>query len=187
MTPQERIKADAEQFSYMGMFNSKPLRNDDELTGYIAGATAEARLSKRLLDTLEQIVHAPVPANEREYISWFITAKNIAGGAISAYEAENEALQWKGKEPQPVEYMPIHPEDAKKSDCPKQFPMHLLDEGQAQRNHSQSLKRLKERGGLSVREILAIVGKKPWSYYGNLPWDEAIKTLNDIILTNPQK
>jgi hypothetical protein len=62
--------------------------------------------------------------------------------------------------------------------------MHLLDEGQDQRNHSQSLNRLKERGGLSVREILAIVGKKNWSYYGNLEWNEAIKMLNEIIVSN---
>lgn len=87
--------------------------------------------------------------------------------------------------PKQIEYMPIHPDDAQKFDCPTQFPMHLLDEGQAQRNHSQTLKRLKERGGLSVREILAIVGKKNWSYYGNLQWDEALKMLNDIITNNP--
>jgi hypothetical protein len=49
-----------------------------------------------LLDVLQKIVHAPVPANEREYISWFVTAKNIAGGAISDYEADREVRQWKG-------------------------------------------------------------------------------------------
>lgn len=84
-----------------------------------------------------------------------------------------------------IEYMPIHPDDARKFDCPTQFPMHLLDEGQAQRNHSQTLKRLKERGGLSVREILAIVGKKNWNYYGSLLWEDAIKMLNEIITNNP--
>jgi endogenous inhibitor of DNA gyrase (YacG/DUF329 family) len=86
-----------------------------------------------------------------------------------------------------IEYMPIQPVDAKKFDCPKRFPMHLLNEDQAQRNHSQSLKRLKERGGLSVHEILAVAGKKPYSYYGGLPWNEALKMLNEIVLTNPTK
>lgn len=85
-----------------------------------------------------------------------------------------------------VEYMPIHPEDRREHpDCPAQFPMHLLNEDQALRNHSQSLKRLKERGGLSVREILAIVGKKPWSYYGSIAWPEAIKMLKDITEQQP--
>jgi hypothetical protein len=97
-----------------------------------------------------------------------------------------EALRKEGREPvKQIEYMPIHPDDAQKFDCPTQFPMHLLDEGQAQRNHSQTLKRLKERGGLSVREILAIVGKKNWSYYAKLPWSEAIKMLNEIVINNP--
>lgn len=94
-----------------------------------------------------------------------------------------------GKEIKPVkeiEYMPIHPDDARKFDCPTQFPMHLLSDGRAQSNHGQTLKRLKERGGLSVREILAIVGNKGWNYYGGLQWPEAIKMLNDI-LTNPTK
>lgn len=95
-----------------------------------------------------------------------------------------------GKEVEPVkeiEYMPIHPDDARKFDCPTQFPMHLLSEGRAQSNHGQTLKRLKERGGLSVREILAIVGNKGWNYYGGLQWTEAIKMLNDIIISNPTK
>lgn len=55
----------------------------------------------RLVNTLECIVNAPVPANEREYVSWFVTAKNIAGGAISGMEADkfvSEYNQSKGGE-----------------------------------------------------------------------------------------
>lgn len=99
----------------------------------------------------------------------------------------HEALQqWKDRKEvddpvQEIEYMPIHPDDATKFDCPKQFPMHLLNEDQAQINHGQTLQRLKERGGLSVREILAIVNRKRWSYYEYLQWTEALAMLNDIL------
>lgn len=182
----ERIKADADNHDNI-------LRSNDYRIGfkygYIAGAMVEVNNTQKLIEALQQIINAPIPANEREYISWFVAAKNVAGGAISAYEAENEVRQWNGTGKEPVkeiEYMPIHPEDASKFDCPTQVPMHLLNEEQAQRNHGQSLKRLKERGGLSVKEILAIVDKKNWSHYRDLQWKEAIGMLNDL-LTNPTK
>lgn len=74
--------------------------------GHVAGATEwagkaqekEAWYLKRiqsLRDTLEQIIHAPVPANDREYMSWFVAAKNIAGGAISDDDAEVEVAKYK--------------------------------------------------------------------------------------------
>jgi tyrosine-protein phosphatase YwqE len=59
--------------------------------------------------------------------------------------------------------------------------MHLLHEDQAYSNHGQTLKRLKERGGLGVTEILAIIHRKKWAYYGNMKWEEALKMLNDIL------
>jgi hypothetical protein len=101
---------------------------------------------------------------------------------LAGLDAIIEALSSEGKEVEkPIEYMPIHPEDARKPGCPKQFPMHLLNEARALSNHSQSLKRLKERGGLSVVEILAIVRGKPWNYYGALTWEDALKRLNNIL------
>lgn len=100
MTNEERIKADA--------VKAYPLTNGNALEtgkriGYIAGATAAheraQKRMQRLIDVLVKIVQSPVPANEREYMSWFVTAKNIAGGAISEWEADNEIDQWKsGKE-----------------------------------------------------------------------------------------
>lgn len=51
--------------------------------------------AEKLLTVLESIVHAPVPANGNEYISWFITAKNIAGGAISEWNAVEQIAAWK--------------------------------------------------------------------------------------------
>lgn len=60
---------------------------------YNAMAKEHVALHKRsqaLLEALESIANAPVPANEREYISWFVTAKNLAGGAVSGYHASVE-------------------------------------------------------------------------------------------------
>lgn len=41
-----------------------------------------------------------------------------------------------------------------------QIPMSLLNEKHAMRNHSQTLERLAERGGLSPCEALAIIEKR---------------------------
>lgn len=102
---QERIKANA--------WSNAESKCGEEVTpyrsgyfyGYIAGATAEnSRAQKRtqeLIDVFKKIVHAPVPANEREYMAWFVAVKNIAGGVISEWEADNEIEQWKGKEVEP--------------------------------------------------------------------------------------
>jgi hypothetical protein len=77
--------------------------------------------------------------------------------------------------------MPVHPEDARKPYCPRQIPMSLLNEERAQRNHGQTLQRLKERGGLGVMEILSIIQDKSWSNYKGVKWEEALKMLNDIL------
>lgn len=167
---QERIKADAEVYA-TGV--GDVYRKYASLYGYIAGATEEHERQKPVIDAAEKVAK--------------IFAHDDGNCAICQLAIALE--KWKGEveEIEEIEYMPIHPDDARKPECPKQFPMHLLDEGQAMRNHSQTLKRLKERGGLSVREILAIVGKKPWSHYGSLPWDEAIEMLFGIVITNQQK
>lgn len=41
-------------------------------------------------------------------------------------------------------------------------PFSMLNEEWAQKNHSQSLQRLAERGGLGADEALAIMDKRPW-------------------------
>lgn len=48
--------------------------------------------------------------------------------------------------------------------CPDSVPWEKLEphEAQAQRNHSQSLKRLAERGGLSACEAIAVLEDRPW-------------------------
>jgi hypothetical protein len=132
------------------------------------------RYEKALKEVADQAKYSP--GN-----SWVDIAYIMKEKALNAIT--NEALNGEGEKEQPkeIEYMPVHPEDARKPDCPKQFPMHLLNEAKAQSNHSQSLKRLKERGGLSVAEILAIVGNKPWNYYGCLKWEDKLKMLNELL------
>jgi hypothetical protein len=51
-------------------------------------------------------------------------------------------------------------------------------EAQARRNHDQTLQRLAERGGLSAKEMLAVVSGKHW--YGVLEMDR--KQANDELL-----
>lgn len=63
-----------------------------------------------------------------------------------------------------METMLVHSEDRrdnKLNNVPEKVPIGLLNEQQAQSNHSQSLKRLNERGGLGVLEILANYNKGP--------------------------
>ncbi|WP_062390790.1 hypothetical protein [Pseudomonas abietaniphila] len=57
----------------------------------------------------------------------------------------------------------------------KQVPMQLLRpyEEQALRNHSQSLQRLAERGGMNACEILGIIRGLRWSQLKHHPDDEA--------------
>jgi len=81
----------------------------------------------------------------------------------------------------PKEYMPILSVDRRHPGCPQQVPMDLLDEATAQQNHGQTLKRLKERGGLGVHEAIAIIRKQPYKGYMGLSMDEAIKLLNKLI------
>ena len=70
----------------------------------------------------------------------------------------------------PLENMPV-------MKCPniKSIPTHLLApyEKQALRNHSQSLQRLAERGGMAACEILGIVRGLSWGELKVRPDDEA--------------
>jgi hypothetical protein len=59
---------------------------------------------------------------------------------------------------------------------PDTIPWHLLDphEAQALKNHSQTLRRLAERGGLSPDEILAVLEDREWH---QVDPDEAMKAV----------
>lgn len=55
--------------------------------------------------------------------------------------------------------------------CPDFVPWDLVapHEKQAKENHSQTLERLNERGGLSPKELYAVVNDKSLSQWDNLP------------------
>jgi len=109
----DKIKAGAENYAGVMVWVNKNPKGEEQLfyeyiaaTSHQAGATEwvgkahekEAWYLKRiksLRDTLEKIIQAPVPANEREYIAWFVTAKNVAGGTISNDDAEIEIAKYK--------------------------------------------------------------------------------------------
>lgn len=63
-------------------------------------------------------------------------------------------------------------------DCPLFVPMSMLNEKAAQSNHSQSLARLAERGGLDPSEILANIGLQRWR---KMDMQQAINQLNKLL------
>lgn len=93
--------------------NTKPDRLEiGKHVGYIAGATAWAPWKVRydelkaeneglkksmahVMDVFKMMTNMPVPATEKEYMSWFVYVKNMAGGAISEWEAEKEVQEFK--------------------------------------------------------------------------------------------
>ena len=84
----ERITADADKFSYVGLFNGKHLRNDDKLKGYIAGATAEAERAQVLADALRGCIGT--------IIFWYEVLSQTEGfGIMEAeyLEAKNQSIK----------------------------------------------------------------------------------------------
>ncbi len=62
------------------------------------------------------------------------------------------------------------------------FPNELLSNGQAMDIHNQSLKKLNERGGMSVAEILMNIFGLEFFQTGNFgSFDEQLKLLMDIV------
>lgn len=78
--------------------------------------------------------------------------------------------------------MTVHSEDRRNKELmnvPKEIPMMLLNEEWAIRNHGQTLKRLNERGGLGVLEMLNIIHKRKWGY--GTESQDCVDELNSII------
>ena len=63
--------------------------------------------------------------------------------------------------------------------CPLDVPDGMLTEEWAQRNHSQSLSRLNDRGGLGVAEILANINKQ--KRFDGKDTQEKVNELNRLI------
>jgi len=75
--------------------------------------------------------------------------------AKKTQEADQAASAAEGVTPR---WMPIQ-------DTPLAVDMRNLSDRQAHRNHDQSLKRLADRGGLSLQEALALMNEKKWTFY----------------------
>lgn len=54
-------------------------------------------------------------------------------------------------------------------------------EAQALKNHDQTLQRLNERGGLSVREALSILSDRPWRFYEAMDERDCRRRLRELI------
>lgn len=168
----DRIEADA-RTSYPVV--ASHTQTDGPRTGYRKGALTEAERAECLTEFIEYVINFPPALSKSAMSEWVEEVRTWGRTALAKYRDV-------GVTPKIViEYMPVHPEDARKPGCPAQFPMHLLNADQAFSNHGQTLQRLKERGGLGVAEILAVVNRKSWSYYGKLKWEEALKMLNEIL------
>lgn len=60
---------------------------------------------------------------------------------------------------------PVHPDDALKPGAPRSIPWHMVKphEKQAIANHSQTLERLEQRGGLTMSELIAVLEDREWA------------------------
>lgn len=76
-----------------------------------------------------------------------------------------------------INVMKIHPGSIErfKTECPKSVPDSLLNERWASRIHGQTLARLNERGGMSIKEILMNIEQKQFDYK-----PESIDDLNKL-------
>lgn len=71
--------------------------------------------------------------------------------------------------------MQVHQSDVRKG-CPFKFvDMPREQEYQAISNHSQSFERLNERGGLGVKEMMAIINGLSWSHVRRLDYAVAVE------------
>ena len=63
-------------------------------------------------------------------------------------------------------------------DCPFTFPMELLNEEWASKNHDQTLSRLNQRGGMCPREIVANAEHRS---YVTMPLRRAINQMKELV------
>ena len=66
-------------------------------------------------------------------------------------------------------------------DFPKSFPDEIFNEDWAQKIHGQTLKRLNERGGLGIIEMIVNIKKLPYSAFKNYDINKAVEELIEIL------
>lgn len=85
---QERIKVDAQKFSYMGIIYGRHFYNDDKINGYIAGATTEAERAQKLAEDIQLMLDQCDYSPEK---SWYEIICNMKGIGLNALQ------QWKDR------------------------------------------------------------------------------------------
>lgn len=65
--------------------------------------------------------------------------------------------------------------------------MSVLNEQQADRNHGQTLRRLAERGGLSLSEAAAIAEQRQWRSQKNVDAAAAIQAVAPLVEPRPER
>lgn len=68
---------------------------------------------------------------------------------------------------------------------PAEVPMKLFTEEMARDNHGQSLARLNERGGLSVKEMVCNIRKYPLSKIGTLDECGCVRYITSLLNQQP--
>jgi len=99
-----------------------------------------------------------------------LTSKQKIIAVVLAWEAQRIKAS--------TQYMPVMNHSPKIKDCPIKIPFSMMSELWASKNHSQSLARLAERGGMAPSEILANVeGRK----YRMCAETDAVIILNKLL------
>lgn len=139
-----------------------------------AALQAKCERYEQALKEIKQLEH-----NADETMAALVMVSDIVSEALAG-DGEKEVEK-------AIEYMPILSAELNEreykgvADVPVRVPMHLLNENQAQSNHDQSLARLKERGGISIREALCLINGYHWSYYKGMDAKKAVCMLNELI------
>lgn len=80
----------------------------------------------------------------------------------------------------------LHQPPTSRPDALRSIPWALIapHNEQAERNHSQSLRRLAERGGLSPAEAVAVIEGRPWTELCAMNETECESRLRDLVAAN---
>lgn len=83
----------------------------------------------------------------------------------------------------PILYGPGSEKPHKHPTWPLTVPWAVVEphEAQARSNHGQTLRRLAERGGLCLQEMVAVLADKEWRVVKHLSDDQAAAHINDLV------
>ncbi len=190
MTKKEGKEAlTAEEFYHQQFPNVKNSNNHEFNTYHMIEFAHKFALLK-VAEKEKELLNFPDKGGER--INWMIVnclrlldaeqAKAVADEIYSRIPKVEDSEVAESRKANQEKQMKVHPESLRmfgklNLHCPQTVPYGLLNETTAQYNHSQSLDRLNERGGLGVGEMLSIIRNQRWGLYGDSP-----STLSELLL-----